>query len=247
DTANVPVNEPLLTIKGEIQTKVATAPVCSTEIMGDVMAEPQKIIVEKLHIKGKVISETGAPVPFATIAIKGTNIGVAADANGEFSILPGTNWEKIILVSSCVGFESTEIVVDRKTYTKGLVVNIVSVKLNYELMGAVIITKCYSQKINKPVPVIPDLQPLTKAFFVYPNPALAGNNVTIEWKEKAEGYYTVRFLNLAGQAIHQQEAWIDAEARSLTIDVPATTPGSYFLVLANKKTGKKFTEKLIIQ
>jgi hypothetical protein len=114
-------------------------------------------------------------------------------------------------------------------------------------MGAVIITKCYSQKISKPVPVIPDLPPLTKAFFVYPNPALAGDNLTIEWKEKEEGYYTVQFLNLTGQPVHKQEIWIDAEARSLTIDMPVTAPGSYFLVLANKKTGKKFTEKIIIQ
>ena len=57
----------------------------------------------------------------------------------------------------------------------------------------------------------------------------------------------MQLLNQSGQAAHRQEIWIDAEARVLSIDVPFVSAGSYFLVLTNKKTGKKFSEKIIIQ
>jgi hypothetical protein len=31
------------------------------------------------------------------------------------------------------------------------------------------------------------------------------------------------------------------------MEIPAVPTGSYFLILANKETGKKFTEKILIQ
>jgi hypothetical protein len=47
--------------------------------------------------------------------------------------------------------------------------------------------------------------------------------------------------------IQQKEIWIDAETRLLNVDVPSVAAGSYFMVLTNKKNGKKFTEKIIVQ
>ena len=37
-------------------------------------------------ITGKVSDQMGQPVPFASIRIKGSKVGVSADANGAFSI-----------------------------------------------------------------------------------------------------------------------------------------------------------------
>ncbi len=87
----------------------------------------------------------------------------------------------------------------------------------------------------------------TAVFKVFPNPVPSGTNLNIEIQKVEEGYYDLQLLNQSGQSMHHQEIWIDAEARLLDIDVPSVAAGSYFLVLINKKSGKKFMEKIIIQ
>jgi hypothetical protein len=37
-------------------------------------------------VTGQVMDEKGNPVPFATVKVKGSSAGVAADQNGNFSI-----------------------------------------------------------------------------------------------------------------------------------------------------------------
>ncbi len=59
-------------------------------------------------ITGTVIDETGAPVPGASIRIKGTKTGVAADNNGQFRILAKSG--DVLLVTGA-GLESTDITV----------------------------------------------------------------------------------------------------------------------------------------
>lgn len=59
-------------------------------------------------ITGTVIDETGAPVPGASIKIKGTRTGVAADNNGQFRILAKSG--DVLLVTGA-GLEPTDITV----------------------------------------------------------------------------------------------------------------------------------------
>jgi TonB-linked SusC/RagA family outer membrane protein len=63
-------------------------------------------------VSGKVINEKGAPVPFATIHIKGTKQGVSADAEGRFSI-KASNDQTLQITG--VGVTPKEIVVDNST------------------------------------------------------------------------------------------------------------------------------------
>lgn len=104
-------------------------------------------------------------------------------------------------------------------------------------------------KEKKSIPLVTQLFKDTalKFFKVFPNPVPSGSNLTIEWGQREEGYYSLQLLNQSGQPVHQQEIWIDAAARLLNVDIPSVATGNYFLVLANKKTGKKFTEKIVIQ
>src|SRR5690606_10233701 len=64
---------------------------------------------EPVQIIGKVVDEAGLPVAGATILIKGTNIGVATDFDGSYTILV-PNRENI-LVFSALGFVTQEITV----------------------------------------------------------------------------------------------------------------------------------------
>ncbi len=59
-------------------------------------------------ITGKVYNEKGEPIPGATIVIKGTRTGTAADNNGEFRILAKTG---DVLMVSGAGLETTEVTV----------------------------------------------------------------------------------------------------------------------------------------
>ena len=82
---------------------------------------------------------------------------------------------------------------------------------------------------------------------VFPNPAKAGNQIRIEWKKAPEGEYVIDLYNLQGQLIKSSFARIENEMNPFTFPIPVITPGSYLLQMTNKKSGKKHTEKIIIQ
>ncbi|MGN6437923.1 MAG: SusC/RagA family TonB-linked outer membrane protein [Agriterribacter sp.] len=63
-------------------------------------------------VTGLVMDEKGGPVPFASIKIKGSSTGVAADQDGRFSILADP---KASLIVSAAGFDNLEISVGSQT------------------------------------------------------------------------------------------------------------------------------------
>src|SRR5215217_5849653 len=63
-------------------------------------------------VTGKVRDEKGDPIPFATVAIKGTRSAVAADASGSFTI---NVKDGSTLVISSTGFETQEVNVSGQT------------------------------------------------------------------------------------------------------------------------------------
>ncbi|WP_321282487.1 SusC/RagA family TonB-linked outer membrane protein [Marinifilum fragile] len=62
---------------------------------------------EKKTIKGKVTDKDGIPLPGVSVVIKGSNIGVATDINGEYSLVIDGGEETLIF--SFVGMEPQEI------------------------------------------------------------------------------------------------------------------------------------------
>ncbi len=70
----------------------------------------------QVQITGQIVDDKGAPIPFATVVIKGTNKGVAADQNGFFSIMVPD--EKTVLVISAVGYQISEQKVGKQTKLK---------------------------------------------------------------------------------------------------------------------------------
>lgn len=63
--------------------------------------------LQEVDIKGKVLDETGAPIPGASIKVKGKSKAVISGINGEFT-LTNVN-ERDIIVLSYLGYESREI------------------------------------------------------------------------------------------------------------------------------------------
>lgn len=91
-------------------------------------------------IKGKIVGEDGAPLPGVTVLIKGTQIGTAADMDGNFSIEAG-NLKDIVLVFSFVGMEKKEVPVKDNNKELRIVMTESS-----ESMKEVVVTGIYERK-----------------------------------------------------------------------------------------------------
>lgn len=59
-------------------------------------------------VSGQVVDESGAPVPFATIRVTNSTVGVSADADGKFTIRATTGASLIV---SAAGFSTSEVTV----------------------------------------------------------------------------------------------------------------------------------------
>ena len=222
--------------------KPVTGDTIITAVKGEVTSKP---VENNSQVVGVVMDETGMKLPGVTVRIKGTRTGVAADRYGRFRLMAKT--DDVIIVSGA-GLETTEIRVGQNK-DLSIVVKRLLITGGEVVVVAGMVSVKRTKKIKKTIPLLTQIYKDTAAKFfkVYPNPVPAGSNISIEWKQTGEGYYSLQLFNQAGQSVHQQEIWIDAEARLLNIDFPAVTAGNYFLSFISKKTGKKFTEKIIIQ
>ncbi len=244
DTSKVRITSEMRTLGMVLPTciKPVTGDTIITAVKGEVTSKP---VENNSQVVGVVMDETGMMLPGASVRIKGTRTGVAADMNGRFRLMAKT--DDVIIVSGA-GLETTEITVGQKK-DLSIVVKRLLITGGEVVVVAGMVSVKRAKKINKTIPLLSQTYKDTadKFFKVYPNPVPAGSNISIEWKQTEEGYYSLQLFNQAGQSVHQQEIWIDAEARLLNIDFPAVTAGNYFLSFISKKTGKKFTEKIIIQ
>src|SRR5450631_270328 len=66
------------------------------------------------NVSGKVTDQTGQPVPFASIRIKGTKVGLPADAEGNFTIKAN---QGDVLVISGSGVTEKEVKVEGSKLT----------------------------------------------------------------------------------------------------------------------------------
>lgn len=86
---------------------------------------PQEQTKEKRVIHGKVLDDRDAPLPGATVALKGTQMGLVSDKDGKFRIeLP--DQKNLILQISFLGMETREITLsdDKKGDEKELIIRL---------------------------------------------------------------------------------------------------------------------------
>jgi hypothetical protein len=206
-------------------------------------------LTDKNVIKGKVIDEKGNPVFYASVVIKGTRNGVTTNANGSFLLTPGTGPDNITLVGSYVDYELTEVLVDKKNLSDSVIIKLRRQQPEMLVGELVICRNPPVKKELKQLPLMPAIIDDKQAaiFKIFPNPVESGSCINIEIQKMEEGYYDLQVLDQSGQSMHRQEIWIDAEARLLNINIPPVAAGSYFLSLTNKKSGKRSTEKFIVQ
>lgn len=71
------------------------------------------VSAQNITVKGTVADrETGEPIPFASIQVKGTTAGVAADVDGRFTIDVASN---ATLIFSFIGYKTIEVPVSGRS------------------------------------------------------------------------------------------------------------------------------------
>jgi hypothetical protein len=210
-------------------------------------------------IQGTVTDVDGRPIPGAMILIKGTLTGTVCGEDGKFFINVPDSIRPDIWVISSVGYETRELPVktmlnpcNNIVLSRGMFLGMIA-----EVSKKVKTTSAIGKSIGpgagkniaaKPMELIPFLTNTSNnQFILFPNPAKAGSEVSIEWKKTEEGYYTIALLSVSGKLVHNKEVWIDADARLLSMYIPMIVAGTYVLRVTNKKSGKADTEKILIQ
>ncbi len=258
DTIQQPLDRELMTV-GKL-----AMPACIKPVTRDTVVSPLKGEVKTIRtIQGRVVDQRGEPVAYASIetGIKGR--GTVADEQGYFSIPESALSKDRKLFVSSAGFAAREIIADKIKVEllvqlqsniilpEVVLTDLVDIRC-HAIMGE--ITSVVGQSV---VSIIPDSAavvnnpakdiPVAPGIKVYPNHVAAGSNLHIGIQKMEAGYYLLQLTGISGQTVKQQECWIDEDARVLDIGLPNLSAGSYFMVLLNKKTGKRFTEKIIIQ
>jgi len=118
------------------------------------------------YIRGKVIdSKTSEPVPFATIRLKNSQVGVISNAEGDFRILNEPAFQSDSLIVTCIGFHRLSIAfrilkksgttnLKLETYIYGLNEVRINARRNRRLSPAIIVARAI-RNIKKNNPSIP--------------------------------------------------------------------------------------------
>ena len=83
-------------------------------------------------------------------------------------------------------------------------------------------------------------------FSIYPNLVMSNSAFTIETNKLEEGLYQFILINSAGAQVQSQELVMDKKVKRFHIEVDDLAAGSYFIQLINKKSGKSYTETIVI-
>jgi hypothetical protein len=94
--------------------------------------ESESLMIDPKTIKGKIIDESGSPIPGVNILIKGTNKGVSSNIDGTYNL--SVSDDKAILAFSFVGFITQEVLVGNRS-----MINISLVSENKALTEVVVV------------------------------------------------------------------------------------------------------------
>jgi hypothetical protein len=146
----------VLQTKGWLNEVVVTA-ICQTRksmTVGGVTRIDESQLIDKNVIKGKVVDEKGNPVFYASVVIKGTRNGVSTNENGSFSIKPGVEFKSITLVGSYVGYELSELVIDKNSASGSVIIQL-KPAMSMMVGELVVCRKPPTKKELKNVPLMP--------------------------------------------------------------------------------------------
>ncbi len=231
----------------------------------DTLNEPKITIVS-----GQIVDEENQPIPYASIIIEQTKIGVVSDTNGHFKISVPVEKLKSNLQFSSVGFEKKSIplkdfLADKNkkiTLTmygeimgdvKVLVYPVIKCKKLYPTISTILIGDTNAKKVDTSFHTLPKL-PNSKTeiiqsteFTVFPNPIPSGEILNISATVKKAGVYYLELISTNGELMVAKEvklATTNEKVELQTNDVWAA--GTYFLRILDADKKFVFNSKVVI-
>jgi hypothetical protein len=196
---------------------------------------------------------TGEPVPFASIMLKGTKIGVSSDSAGKFVMALPLQKHKSTLEVSSLGFETatisfsdtTEAICNLSPEAKDLrKVEVVSYMGMLRGKVRCVATVSRRERIaRKMIELLP-----RKDVVVYPNPIGAGNNIQAALQLKEKGEYFIELMDAGGRIMWMQKINLPETKYNFSIPTQNTwSAGIYWLRISGQHTKKIYNGKIVIQ
>jgi carboxypeptidase-like protein/type IX secretion system substrate protein len=242
-----------------IKEKITTN--CSQRTLG--MVAPTKLRQKEIinEIKGRVIDEKGAGIPFASVMINGSQEGLACDSLGNFALRIKYIDELITINASSVGFENSSITVSLgNNSSRNNLVIVLSVAPSPSLGELVIKSEIRttvgklmtgsvasvkkSWQIIKPK-VETNIDPSMKLF---PNPLRSSQTLNISFVSKKEERVQINLFTLEGKLIKSRIVLTIKGENKFQFQDEAKLPAATYLVQVMNKSGAViFSEKFVIR
>ncbi len=237
-------------------------------VVGKIAYRPPASKVTR-QVSGIVLNESNEPVPFASVMVKGSSSGVSTDAAGRFTIAVSNDFKRVKLIVSSVGYTAQTIdcanydLVLNTTAAEGKMnLQIGEVYLQTQMMGDVVVlsTQNCSRRVTTGTMgvIIYDTLYNAKSKFKdvfdinqiksYPNPIAANGQFQLRYKLKETGDYQLRFTDALGRIVASTQVNIvsNNQVESFNAGLLGGN-GVYFASISNKKTGKMYTTRLVLQ
>jgi hypothetical protein len=255
DTTRVPIDHEIMTLGMVLPTTIS--PVCKDTVIKTTIVDRK---VKQVKVAGRVVDEEGNGIPAATILITGSGKILKTDDEGRFTFISASD-NLLEFICSSIGFQSQPYIypftlqysseVEVTVQMKKAVVELKDVLLDGTIcripksykMGGVTISGEQAVGKDTATKVTP---PENASVKFYPNPVKSGQTLHIALTALEEGYYRWQLVDISGKVAQQTEIWIDKDATLVDFRIPFVSSGTYIAVLVNRKTGKRFSEKIIV-
>jgi hypothetical protein len=223
----------------------------SQHLLGDTVMAPE-LTSPPVILRGRLMDDNGHPVPFATIMYK-EHTGVAADADGYYSI-PAANLAGVrTLIITAVGYETLKVDVKNLNLSGGMQ-SLPPMRMQVLTLGEVVTVARHRRRksIADTLSVIKDtisacFNPAKKSLSIYPNPVVRGNSITITAQLDKSGTYSIQLFDLAGGLLESAAADRGQLSGSFRFTLPAMlSPGTYILRLSHPGMNKVYTQPIIV-
>jgi hypothetical protein len=221
-------------------------------------------------VEGVVIdSQTNLPIPFASVLVKGTKSGVAADANGKFKLNVLFHSKEIVLLVSSVGYQAQEFVVNNKpnavsfflepmastlgefqaTALPEMVIN-TKIECTPIIAGMLVARKevDLAEKIERRITEFTPEVIKKKEVKLSPNPVIAGHSVNIELSVKEPGVYTIEIIDTEGRIVYRDQVIMQSKEQTISVPTHASwSKGIYWVRVSGNNSQKIFHAKMVVK
>lgn len=203
-------------------------------VLGGLVSAPVTIF------EGKVSDEQGKPIAFVSVMVKGSRQGTMTDSAGHFRLSwQGTN--RPTLIFSSVGYTTLEKKLTSETTSVTLV------RAGELLEGAVLVVTTKRKKERKERATATTVCETPVSLRIYPNPMSSAASFQVDGKSLPSGDYELSVLGISGNLVRQRTLNLKSKESIITEPATGLTPGTYVVRLLHKKSGKAFSEKIVVQ